>query len=103
MLTRTMMTAALVLALSEAAWAQDPARGRALAQQRCAACHDIDGGSRSSRRSAPTFRDIARQPGFNAGQLTVALAYGHIPMGGGQIGPGDAGDLAAYIRTLRRR
>lgn len=103
MLTRTMTAAVLILALSAAAWAQDPARGRALAQQRCAPCHDIDGGPRSRGRSAPAFRDIARQSGFNASQLSVALAYGHIPMGDGRVGPGDAGDLAAYIATLRRR
>lgn len=97
------IAAATVLALTAAAWAQDAGRGRVLAQQRCAACHNIDGGPRRPNRSAPSFSEIARQAAFNADQLTITLTYGHIPMGNGRVTAGEAGDLAAYIVSLRRR
>jgi hypothetical protein len=31
------------------------------------------------------------------------MAFGHIPMGSRDISLADAGDVAAYIMTLRRR
>ncbi|MCW5693943.1 MAG: cytochrome c [Pseudolabrys sp.] len=104
MLIKAMMVAAAAApVLAGVAWAADAGRGRALAQQRCAGCHNIDGGARSARRSAPSFSEIARQSGFSADQLSITLTYGHVPMGDGRVGPGEAGDLAAYIVSLRRR
>ena len=80
----------------------DPVRGRALAVERCARCHNIDKGARRVT-TAPTFAEIARRLNFNASQLAIYMTFSHIPMGDGRIAPGDAGDLAAYIVTLRRR
>ena len=89
--------------LPQSAWAADPARGKALARQRCAGCHDIDGGSRRGRSRPPSFGEIARRPGaFTASQLSIYMTFSHRPMGAGLVGLGDAGDLAAYILTLRR-
>lgn len=97
------MAVATVLALTTVAQGQDSARGRALAQQRCVECHNIDGGPRGRRRSAPSFREIARQESVDADQLAITLTYNHIPMGDGRVSAGEAGDLAAYIISLRRR
>lgn len=98
------MAAAIALAASTTvAHSENAGRGRALAQQHCARCHNIDGGPRGGPRSPPSFREIARQSGFSADQLSITLTYGHIPMGNGRVSAGDAGDLAAYIVSLRRR
>jgi len=97
------MAAAAVLAPCDFVAAQDAGRGRALAQQHCARCHNIDGGPRGRGRSAPAFSGIARHESFNADQLSITLTYGHIPMGNGHVSAGEAGDLAAYIVSLRRR
>lgn len=103
LLRKVAMAVAAVFALSDSARGEDPVRGRAIAQQRCAECHNIDGGPRGRRRSAPAFREIARQSGFSADQLSITLTYGHIPMGDGRVSAGEAGDVAAYIVSLRRR
>ncbi|MBS0532781.1 MAG: c-type cytochrome [Proteobacteria bacterium] len=103
LLSKATMVAAAILALCDFASAQDAGRGRAIAQQRCAMCHNIDGGPRGRGRSAPAFSEIARQQSFNANQLAVTLAYNHIPMGNGRVTAGEAGDVAAYIVSLRRR
>ena len=78
-------------------------RGQKLAREQCAQCHNISKEPSSNVQRAPTFRDIARSP-LNANQWVVYLAFGHSPMGAARlaaISPGDAGDIASYIVTLR--
>jgi len=93
----------VLLMLQQSAPAQDVARGKVLAKQRCAECHNINGAARRGPGKAPPFGEIARPGGFNANQLTIHMAFGHIPMGSRDISLADAGDVAAYIMTLRRR
>jgi len=103
MITRAGIIAAAAFVLCGPAWAEDPARGRALAEKRCSECHNIDGGPRRRGSRAPSFSEFARQAGFSASQLAIHLAYAHTPMGDGHVTLGEAGDLSAYIMTLRRR
>jgi len=81
----------------------DTQRGQKLAREQCAQCHNISKEPSSNVQRAPAFRDIARSP-LNTNQWVVYLAFGHSPMGAARmaaISPGDAGDIASYIVTLR--
>jgi len=95
-------TAFVVMSFLTCAAAQDSVRGQMLAQQQCARCHNINDGARRTA-NAPTFGEIARRINFEASQLAIYMAFGHIPMGNGRVSVDEAGDLAAYIVTLRRR
>lgn len=104
MIGRAPLLAAAILALSGPAQADDPVRGRALAQQTCAPCHNIGHGPRlPGHRTVPAFGELSRRLTLNASQLAIYLAFGHTPMGNRFTPIGEAADLAAYIVSLQRR
>jgi len=101
--TRIVIAASATLAMSPLAFAQDPARGRAVAVQRCVSCHDINGRSRQPLRGATPFRDIALEPQFGPNWLAIYLPFSHPDIDGPSLGLAEVSELAAYIATLQRR
>jgi hypothetical protein len=50
---------------------------------------------------APPFATIAKIPGFNAAQVALFLLAPHPKMPDMELSRTEAGDLAAYIATLK--
>ena len=94
-----LMAACMVLAPAHAA---DPANGKRLAEQWCASCHLVSPGQARGSPGAPAFDTIARQPGFNAGQLALFLLDPHPAMPNMGLTRTEATDLAGYIQSLAR-
>ena len=82
--------------------AADPANGKRLAERWCAACHVVSDAQRQASTSAPTFSEIARPPGFDAGRLAWFLLDPHPKMPNMSLTRSEAGDIAAYIQSMAR-
>ena len=93
---------ALVAAGVSQAAAPDPERGETLARRWCAACHVVSDSQTLGTDNVPTFAAIAARPGFNAKQIARFLRDPHPKMPDMQLDAGEAGDLAAYIASLRK-
>jgi mono/diheme cytochrome c family protein len=81
--------------------AADADNGRRLAQRWCQACHVVSAGRRPSTDGAPPFATIAAQPDFDVGKITVFLLDPHAKMPNMSLTRAEAGDLAAYIGSLK--
>ncbi len=95
-----LMAACVVL---DHAHAADVANGKRLAEQWCAPCHLVSPNQARGTADVPPFEAIARQPGFNAGQLALFLLDPHPAMPNMGLTRSEATDLAAYIQTLAAR
>lgn len=87
----------------------DAARGAALYQTRCAACHGADGQGVVGADGAVAFPPLWGPRSFNVGagmaRLDTAAAFVHdnMPLGqGGSLTPAEAYDLAAFFTTQPR-
>jgi mono/diheme cytochrome c family protein len=96
------LTGSLFAVISSAAGAQDATAGRQLAVQWCSACHLVAPDQARAPTVAPTFASIAKNPGFNVGQLSKSLLAPHPQMPGRELAREQAADIAAYIATLAR-
>lgn len=92
--------ALLCLGIRSAA-AADARNGALLAKQWCSACHLVERGQKGPTTEATPFPTVARRPGLNAGKLAFFLLDPHPRMPNMQLTRNEAGDLAAYISTLR--
>ena len=82
--------------------APDAARGRAYAEQRCAACHAIGAGeSVSPYPTATAFQLVADTPGMTQIALNAWLHTSHPTMPDLIVPPQRVDDLWAYLETLR--
>ena len=84
------------------AFCADADNGLRLAQRWCQACHMVSpgqGGTTSDQ--APPFATIAKTPGFDAGKIAFFLLDPHPKMPDMGLSRIEAGDLAAYIATLK--
>lgn len=94
-----------VLATSAAAKAEasDPARGKELAEGRCAACHHVASGTRSSPKpEAPNFLTIANRADQSADKLIWTLVFPpHPEMPDVPFSNNELRDISAYILSLR--
>lgn len=88
---------AAVAMLSGPARAADAEQGGVLAKRWCAACHVVAADQVRGSTQAPPFSEIARKPGFDAGQLALYLLLPHPRMPDMNISRAEAADLAAYI------
>ena len=81
----------------------DPARGRAYAQDHCAACHAVSGrpSDQSPNLDAPTFRQVANTPGFTRMALGAWLRSTHQQMPDFVVETGHIDDIYVYLETLR--
>lgn len=93
-------------ALEADAEAASAARGKALAEQRCATCHAIGPEGLSPAPPAPVWREMAEANDLD--QLGRRMAEGKLIHSSGTVSmpeftftPSDIGDLIAYMKTLR--
>lgn len=96
----------LLLASASAAADGDRAAGQAMAEQRCARCHAIQGPGPSPIEAAPPFSGFARR--WPLENVAEALAEG-IMVGHGKTRmpefiflPQEIDDLLAYLRSVQR-
>ena len=79
----------------------DAAKGEAIAERWCAACHVIGPGRGGSvPQGPPTFPQVARS-GMTADQLRAFLSHPHGAMPDLSLTRAEIDDLVAYIATLR--
>lgn len=100
-----LLVAGLALPLPARA-AGDAARGKALAEANCAACHRIEGMGLSPVPQAPPFVAVAHR--WPPEQLAEALGEGIMavhsepPMPALELTAEQTDDLIAYLSSLRR-
>ncbi len=81
----------------------DPAAGRALAHDVCAACHVVEPGQEPPPDiDAPTFPGLAKQPGITALSLRVFLQTPHDRMPDIRLSREDTDNVIAYLLSLDR-
>ena len=92
---------AVIVAITPAVGA-DANNGERLAHRWCAACHVVSAAQRQSTTDqAPTFANIAKTPGFDAARIALFLLDPHPKMPDMELSRAEAGDIAAYIATLK--
>ena len=94
-----LMVAAMLTTTS--AFAADPDNGRRLARRWCTPCHVVASNQRGTTGEAPPFSEIASKPDFDAAKIALFLLEPHPKMPDMGLSRTDAGDLAAYIATLK--
>lgn len=91
-------------ACGPAADRQEAARGAALAEAHCAACHATGRTGASPRADAPAFRDLHRR--YPVDQLAEALAEGivagHPDMPQFTFTEAEVSAIVAHLRSLER-
>ena len=99
-IARAVLAAILLVALLPRARA-DAARGMALADRWCAACHVVGAGrGESVPQGPPTFRQVARS-GLTADQLRAFLSHPHGAMPNLSLTRAEIDDMISYFETLR--
>ena len=89
----------LILSPAKAA---DANHGAELAKRWCASCHVVDGGQKQASADVPPFPAIANRSDFSAEKLAFFLLDPHPKMPNFSLSRIEAGDIAAYIETLRK-
>jgi len=89
------------LALSPAE-AADANHGAELAKRWCASCHVVDGGQKQASADVPPFAAIANRSDFSAEKLAFFLLDPHPKMPNFPLSRNEAGDITAYIGSLRK-
>lgn len=80
----------------------DPAQGLALARTWCASCHVVEARPPSAAAdSVPGFAAIANRANITAAGLATFLAQPHGRMPDLSLSRGEAGDVVAYLLSLR--
>jgi cytochrome c len=95
---KSVMTIFAALLISPAL-AQDPGRGKSLAQDHCSPCHIVAPLTRNEVADAPPFDLIGRRYGFDQLRLMQAIRGPH-PKMNFSPDPSDAAAIAAYIASL---
>src|SRR5579864_3793778 len=91
----------VTFAESRTALAADALNGQRLAERWCAACHVVSVTQREANADAPPFEEIAKRPNFSESGLMTFLLDPHAKMPNMNLTRFEAGDIAAYIGTLR--
>src|SRR5512136_1826383 len=100
----SMVLASLFVAIGlcpSLAAAADAEHGKVLAQRWCAECHLVASDQQRANADVATFTSLARRPDFNAAQLAFFLLDPHPKMPDLSLSRAEAGDLAAYIGSLK--
>lgn len=88
--------------MANAAMAADPHNGERLAHRWCEGCHVVSATQqRPASDQAPPFATIARLPHFGAREIALYLLTPHPKMPDMNLTRTEAGDLAAFITTLK--
>ncbi|UPJ56703.1 cytochrome c [Bradyrhizobium sp. 192] len=86
---------------TSSALAADPDHGADLAKRWCASCHVVANGQTQASADVPSFVSIARRPDFSPERLAFFLLDPHPKMPNFPLSRTEAGDIAAYIASLR--
>lgn len=81
--------------------AADADHGADLAKRWCASCHVVANGQTQASADVPSFAAVARKPDFSAERLAFFLLDPHPKMPNFPLSRIEAGDIAAYIASLR--
>ena len=84
------------------AMAADADHGGELAKRWCASCHVVGSDQKRASADVPPFATIARRSDFNAEKLAFFLLEPHPKMPNFPLSRNEAGDIAAYIGSLRK-
>ncbi len=90
------------MALTGEAGAADAYQGGQIARRWCEPCHVVAPDQAGATGEAPPFTEIAKRPGFDASQIAMFLLDPHPKMPNMSLTRIEAGDLAAYIASLRK-
>ena len=93
---------AVVMGFSASAAAADADHGADLAKRWCASCHVVADGQSQASADVPSFASVARRPNFSPERLAFFLLDPHPKMPNFPLSRTEAGDIAAYIGSLRR-
>jgi mono/diheme cytochrome c family protein len=91
----------LFASLTGAASAADAANGKRLAERWCASCHVVTSSQQRGNTQAPPFSEVAKKPHMDAPMLALFLLLPHPKMPDMNLSRYEAGDLAAYIVSLK--
>ncbi|MGL9620962.1 cytochrome c [Bradyrhizobium sp. U531] len=86
---------------TSAALAADANHGADLAKRWCASCHVVAAGQTQANADVPSFASVARRPDFSPERLAFFLLDPHPKMPNFPLSRIEAGDIAAYIASLR--
>ena len=102
-MTRVLGAICLILSLTGPVptSAADVKNGEALALRWCSSCHVVAGAQSGTIGEAPPFRVIARAPELDAAKVALFLLQPHPKMPDMGLSRQAAGDLAAYIASLK--
>lgn len=83
----------------------DPSAGFRLAEERCAACHQIAPGAHAQRTEskAPSFVDVSRMASTTELSIKVFLRSSHPTMPNIMLTPDEMDSIAAYIVSLAKK
>jgi mono/diheme cytochrome c family protein len=90
------------IALAPAAFAADASNGKRLAERWCAGCHLVSPSQSAATDQVPPFASIAKMPDFSAAKIALFLLDPHPKMPNMNLSRTEAGDLAAYIASLKQ-
>lgn len=85
-----------------AALAADANHGAELAKRWCASCHLVAAGQKQTNADVPSFAAIAAKSDFTPEKVAFFLLDPHPKMPNFPLSRIEAGDLAAYIASLRK-
>ncbi len=91
----------MLTALQPANALENPAKGKALAEQWCSSCHLVSPDQASAKADAPPFMTIARRSDEDLERLAVFLIDPHPKMPNFNLSRQQIADILGYIRTLR--
>ncbi|WP_456745407.1 c-type cytochrome [Bradyrhizobium sp. USDA 4354] len=86
---------------TSSALAADADHGADLARRWCASCHVVANGQTQASADVPSFASVARKPDFSPERLAFFLLDPHPKMPNFPLSRTEAGDIAAYIASLR--
>jgi mono/diheme cytochrome c family protein len=84
------------------AWGADANHGAELAKRWCATCHVVTGDQKQASADVPPFAAIARKSDFTPEKVAFFLLDFHPKMPNFSLSRSEAGDIAAYIGSLRK-
>lgn len=93
----------LLVTAASAAGAGNDEMGRALAQQWCVSCHQVEAGQPNVKDLAPSFVSLANDHGKDLTWIRNYLLDPHLPMTGMNLSRAQIDNVVAYLRTLQRK
>jgi mono/diheme cytochrome c family protein len=97
-----LLVAGMISLILSPAVAADANHGAELAKRWCASCHVVDSGQKQASADAPTFSAIANKAEFSPEKLAFFLLDPHPKMPSFPLSRNEAGDIAAYVVSLRK-